>query len=131
MESEKVTYEEYVKLIDKFKKERTTLKYNHLIKFSGFYDETLKEDSDYAEILTRGYLSLDYDPARLYLSFFEDDEAQRMLEHLMRTNKKEKIMGDEESCLESIKSVIFFINDFVFAIIMKYLGDVYDIDIAK
>jgi len=139
MESDdKVTYEEYVELIDKFKKERCTLDFNNLMKFSSYYSETIKENvddshnvdnsSDYASILTEGYLSLEYDPTKLYLSFFEKEDAKNMLEHLLRTKSRSAVMGDEKNCLDTLKNIIFYINDFVFAIIMKHLAEVYDKD---
>jgi len=134
MESDdKVTYEEYVELINKFKKERCTLDFNNLMKFSSYYSETIKENSDdnssdYASILTDGYLSLDYDPTKLYLSFFEKEDAKNMLEHLLRTKSRSAVMGNENKCIETLKNIIFYINDFVFAIIMKHLVEAYDRD---
>lgn len=131
---EKVTYEEYVELIDKFKKERCTLTFNNLMKFSSYYSETINNNenidnnSDYASILTEGYLSLDYDPTNLYLSFFEKEDAKNMLEHLLRTKSRSAIMGNENKCIETLKNIIFYINDFVFAIIMKHLVEAYDRD---
>lgn len=129
---EKVTYEEYVELIDKFKKERCTLTFNNLMKFSSYYSETINNNenidnnSDYASILTEGYLSLNYEPTELYLSFFDKEDAKNMLEHLLRTKSRSAIMGDEKKCTETLKNIIFYINDFVFSIIMKHLDEAYD-----
>ena len=133
MESDdKVTYEEYVELIDKFKKERCTLNFNDLMKFSSYYSQTIKDNgddsSDYASILTEGYLSLEYEPSKLYLSFFEKEDAKNMLEHLLRTKSRSAVMGDEKKCIDTLKHIIFYINDFVFAIIMKHLAKAYDRD---